>query len=193
MDKSLTYETEEDLLKALREGAAPAFETLYRQYYRMVAKQASDAGREDAEDLFQELLVILVRKIREPEFRLSSKLGTYLYAIAKNLILKNANLKPEFSTGDISAFQRENPGVTEEEEEREKLEKQLIAIAGFLENMEEDCRRVLRLSFFDKRSQSEIAEEMGYAESFVKVKKHRCLDYLRKQVKSHSLFKYHSK
>ena len=193
MDKSLTYESEEELLKALREGAAPAFETLYRQYYRMIARQASDAGRADAEDLFQELLVILVRNIREPGFQLTSKLSTYLFAIAKNLILKNIHPKAEFSSADVSVYQRENPGSTEEEEEREKLEKQLTAIAGLLETLEEDCRRVLRLSFFEKRSQAEIAGEMGYAESFVKVKKHRCLDYLRKQVKLHTLFKHLSK
>lgn len=193
MDKSLTYGSEDDLLSALREGAAPAFEALYRQYYRMVARQASDAGREDAEDLFQEILVILLRNLRDPGFKLTSKLSTYLFAIAKNLLLKNTNPRAEFSTGDVSAYQKESGAAAEETEAREMHEKRLNVITGLLEILEDDCRRVLLLSFFEKRSQSEIAREMGYTESFVKVKKHRCLDYLRKQAKLHALFKHLTK
>ena len=188
MNKSLTYESEEDLLKALRQGAAPAFEILYRQYYRMVAKQAMDAGRLDAEDVFQETLVILVRKVRDPEFRLTAKLSTYLFAIVRNLIYKKTAAQTEFSTGDIAAYQQEAPQAGETPEDREKRDNLLTVVSGYLETLEEDCRQVLLLSFFEKCSQAEIAETMGYAESFVKVKKYRCLEYLRKKVKAHPLF-----
>lgn len=192
MNKSLTYETEDELLKALRQGAAPAFEMLYRQYFRMVAKQTADAGlgSADAEDLFQEVLVVLVRKIKEPEFQLTAKLSTYLFAIARNLILKKASPKAEFSTGEIAAFQTDAPPAANELEDREQRENQLNVVVGYLEALEDDCQQLLKLSFFEKYSQAEIAEKMGYADSFVKVKKHRCLEYLRKQVKTHTLFKH---
>lgn len=190
MYKSLTYETDEALLNGLRQGASPAFETLYRQCFRMVAKQVADLKRPDlnAEDLFQEVLVILLRKVREPDFRLSAKLSTFLFAIARNLILKKANSRSEFSAGDIDAYRKETPEGMEIPEEREKRESQLTVISGFLETLEDDCRQVLLLSFYEKYSQAEIAGRMGYAESFVKVKKFRCLEYLRKKVKSHPLF-----
>lgn len=190
MYKSLTYETDEALLNGLREGTSPAFEMLYRQCFRMVAKQVADMGRPDlnAEDLFQEVLVILLRKVREPDFRLSAKLSTFLFAIARNLILKKANTRSEFSAGDIDAYRKEAPEGMEMPEEREKRESQLTVISGFLETLEDDCRQVLLLSFYEKYSQAEIAGRMGYAESFVKVKKFRCLEYLRKKVKAHPLF-----
>lgn len=190
MYKSLTYETDEALLDGLKEGASAAFEMLYRQCFRMVAKQVTDMGRPDlnAEDLFQEVLVILLRKVREPDFRLSAKLSTFLFAIARNLIFKKANTRVEFSAGDIDAYRKEVPETMEMPEEREKRESQLTVISGFLETLEDDCREVLLLSFYEKYSQAEIAGRMGYAESFVKVKKFRCLEYLRKKVKSHPLF-----
>lgn len=184
------YTNDHALLEALRKESPGAFEKLYRQYYRMVAKQVSDAGAAglDAEDLFQELLVILVRKVRDPEFELTSKLSTFLFAIARNLIFKSMGKQTEFSTGDIALFQREVSQPQDELEEREKRELLLTIVAGNLEIMGEDCRELLKLSFYEKQPQVVIAEKMGYAEAFVKVKKHRCLDYLRKQVKAHPSF-----
>lgn len=192
MYKSLTYESEEELLNALRQGASSAFELLYRQCYRMVAKQVTEAGRPDTEteDVFQEVLVVLVRKVRDPEFQLTSKLSTYLFAIARNLIFKKATDKTEFSTGDVATYQQETPEDAETPEDREKWENQLNIVTGCLEILEEDCRRILMLSFYEKYSQAEIAGLMGYAESFVKVKKHRCLEYLRKKVKANPLFSH---
>lgn len=69
------------------------------------------------------------------------------------------------------------------------MEDRLNVVVGYLELLEDDCREVLRLSFYEKLPQAEIAQVMGYSDSFVKVKKHRCLEYLRKQVKTHPLFK----
>ncbi|MFN0013705.1 MAG: RNA polymerase sigma factor [Saprospiraceae bacterium] len=187
MDKSLTYETDNALLDALRKKEPAAFESLYRQYYRMVAKQVNDQGlpNEDAEDIFQEVLLVLVRKIHDTDFVLSAKLSTYLFAIARNLLLKRSGKQPlvqldENITKPLDV-QLPDTGPSEQEE-------RINAVIGCLAQMEGDCRTLLLMSFYEKRSQVEIAEALGYSEAFVKVKKHRCLSYLRKQVKAHPFF-----
>jgi len=188
MEKSLTYETDEILLDFLRKGDSAAFEFLYRQYYRMVAKQASERGLQDsdAEDVFQEVLIILVRKIHDPAFELSAKLGTFLFAIARNLLLKRSGKAPILHTTDSIPLASDARLV---EAEPDELEEQLSAVVKTLDLLEPECRTLLLLSFYEKRSHAEIAEEMGYTEAFVKVKKHRCLNYLRKHVKQHPLFR----
>lgn len=188
----MTYESDEALLKDLRNGVSQAFEALYRQYYRMVAKQAADAGEADteAEDLFQEVLFVLVRKVRDPEFRLNAKLSTFLFAVARNLLLKKAGKKYETAVIDSTLIHLGGQQLPEDPADIKIREEQLNVVAGYLELLEEDCHEVLMMSFYEKRSQAEIAGIMGYAESFVKVKKHRCLEYLRKQVKTHPLFKH---
>jgi DNA-directed RNA polymerase specialized sigma24 family protein len=46
-------------------------------------------GREeDAEDLLQEALIVLWKNARKPEFTLDAKPSTYVYAVIKNLWLK---------------------------------------------------------------------------------------------------------
>lgn len=192
MNMPLTYESDEALLKDLRNGASQAFETLYRQYYRMVVKQVADAGEAGAyaEDLFQEVLVVLVRKVRDPEFRLNAKLSTFLFAVARNLLLKKAGKKFETSVIDSTLIRLGGHQLPEDPTDIKTREEQLNVVAGYLELLEEDCHEVLMLSFYEKRPQAEIAGIMGYSESFVKVKKHRCLEYLRKQVKKHPLFRH---
>lgn len=190
MVKAVHYKSDSELLLALRQGAPSAFELLYHKYYRMVAKQAANAGRTgaDAEDLFQELLVILVRKIRQPEFQLSAKLSTYLFAIARNLLYKQSGPDTLSRSADTILPERPSENEADELAVRAQREEQLTAVVDQLELLQTDCRQVLKLFFFEKRSQVEIAGILGYSESFVKVKKFRCLDYLRKQVKASPLF-----
>lgn len=191
MPKPLTYESDAAHLMALRREEPAAFEALYRQYFRMVAKQALMMGvtGTDIEDLFQELVLILVRKVRDTQFKLSAKMSTYVYAVARNLLLKKTGKKAEFPVEESSLLALEDSWSADELDARIEMEEQLNVVVGYLELLEDDCREVLRLSFYEKLPQAEIAQIMGYADSFVKVKKHRCLEYLRKQVKTHPLFK----
>lgn len=191
MKKKLQFHSDEALVEALRSDMPAAFEALYRRYYRMVAKQVTDQGRNDidAEDIFQELLFILVGKIRKADFQLTAKLSTFLFAIARNLIYKKAGKKAELSAEENFFTSLNEPAPTDTLDDRKIWEEKLNVVVGHLELMEEDCRRLLRLSFYEKRSQVEISTEMGYSESYVKVKKHRCLNYLRSRVQEHPLFK----
>lgn len=192
MNSNSTYTSDLALVEALKRGAPPAFESLYRQYFRMVNRQAIDfsvAGL-DGEDLFQEVLLVLVRKVRDPNFELTAKLSTLIFAIARNLLLKKADKKTEKPMEEEALFfLAGNRPPEEDPEKREEHEAKLELIASMLDTLEEDCRKVLLLSFFEKCPQSEIAARMGYTEAFVKVKKHRCLEYLRKRAKAHPLFK----
>lgn len=191
MRKALQFETDEVLLEALRQDTPAAFEALYRRYYRMVVKQVNEQRRLDinAEDIFQELLFILVEKIRKPEFQLSAKLSTFLFAISRNLIFKKTGQKTELPGDEMLFSDRNDSEVPDSLEERQILEEKLNVVVGHLELLEEDCRRLLKMSFYEKRSQAEISLEMGYSEAYVKVKKHRCLNYLRNKVQEHALFK----
>ena len=46
----------------------------------------SNGGRpQDAEDVFQEALIILVGKIRKSDFKLTAKLSTYLFSVCRFL------------------------------------------------------------------------------------------------------------
>ena len=187
MDKLNIYRSEAALLEALRKGEATAFEALYRQHFRMIIRLTNEFGAVQIEpaDLFQEVLLVLVRKVQDEDFRLSAKISTFLYAVARNLLLKKSSQKTNLplDEGLLRVWSNEMA-----DQESPNLEERLQAVASCLEKLEPECKKLLDLSFFEKRSQLEIAEIMSYATSFVKVKKHRCLNYLRSELRNHPLF-----
>ncbi len=174
---------EEEWLDRLRAGKKSAYEDLYRRHYRMVEHLILRMGGndEDARDVFQEVLFALVQSIRRPGFQLRGKVSTLLYAIARNLWLKKkAAEQPKAEIGgNLSGIPSEESG------RQEALEKEalLTLVSNGMEELEDDCRSVLRYAFYQNLSHAEIARLMGYTEAFVKVKKFRCLEYLRKIVR----------
>lgn len=185
-------QTEGDFLMELRSGSPNAFEELYRRYYRMVEDMVLKyrGSTEDARDTFQEALFVFVKKLREPGFTLTSKASTYLYAIARNLYLKKSGKSgTEISVDQqVFNFSAQSDPFTDglAQNEQDSL---LKLVSEKLENLEADCRSLIEYSFYQCLSHAQIASLMGYTEAFVKVKKFRCLEYLRKLVKGAPIFK----
>ncbi len=179
-------------LAELRKGSPKAFEELYSRYFRMVEDMVFkfNGGTEDARDVFQEALFVFVKKLREPEFVLTSKASTYIYAIARNLYLKKAGK----ATVEISMDQQQFSFFGEKESAETGMsptekDAMLTMMDDKLGQLEEDCRSVIIYSFYQGLSHAQIAGLTGYTEAFVKVKKFRCLEYLRKLVKATDIFK----
>ena len=78
--------SEQELLLSLKKGSPIAFESLYKKQYRMIVGLITKMGgkQEDAEGIFQETLFVLVKKIREPNFKLTAQISTFMHAIARN-------------------------------------------------------------------------------------------------------------
>ncbi|MDB5257215.1 MAG: subfamily polymerase sigma-24 subunit, partial [Chitinophagaceae bacterium] len=81
---------QDQLILLLRNNERSAFIYVYDTFYPVLARYIHQHGgtREDAEDLFQETVIVLIRNIKRDSFQLSSSMKTYLYAINKNLWLK---------------------------------------------------------------------------------------------------------
>lgn len=189
MDKKSSV-AETDLVDALRNGEASAFEELYARYFKMAASfvQKNQGSDDDARDIFQETLFILVKKLRQADFQLTAKLGTYLYSIIRHLWLKRLKKKGRFQLAPQDD-QEEKIAITDNEiEVKEQFERKHELMADVLETLKEDCRKIILKSFYEKRSHKEIAEIMGYTAQFVRVKLHRCMERFRKQVRSHPDF-----
>ncbi len=179
-------------LAELRKGSPKAFEELYLRYFRMVEDMVFkfNGTAEDARDVFQEALFVFVKKLREPDFTLTSKASTYIYAISRNLYLKKAGK----TTVEISMDQQQFSLFAQSEPDPEGLspnekDSMLSVMSDKLGQLEEDCRTVIMYSFYQGLSHAQIAALTGYTEAFVKVKKFRCLEYLRKLVKATDIFK----
>src|SRR5688500_5506226 len=80
---------DEELLNRLKRNEDSAFKAVYKDIYPMVLKyvRGNNGNHEDAEDIFQEMLIAFLKKLHTPGFELTARLSTYLFSIAKNLWL----------------------------------------------------------------------------------------------------------
>lgn len=177
-----------DFLNKLKTGNETAFRELYKSVFPPCSNLIinNSGTMNDARDIFQESLMILVKNLRKEGFELSCGIKTYLYSIMRNLWLKRLNKK---NKGGLSLVM-DDPSDTEyiliqedELEEKQEKEKQLDIVAEILKDFKEDCRKVLTAFYFKKQSMKEIAAAMDYTNQFIRVKKVRCMDALKKKVK----------
>ena len=141
----------------------------------------NSGDREDAKDLFQNALVILYKKLRDPEFEMTSKISTYLFAIAKNAWLKKITRSKEVRSSSIpdraSDETLSDPIAQEQELNVGSYLHQLIQKIG------EPCKSLITLFHFDKLEWGEIAENLGYKTAHAaRNQKYKCFLKIRKLI-----------
>ncbi len=174
---------EDELILRLKGNDENAFRMVYKSSYPMVAKYVvqNKGSHEDAEDIFQEALIVVLKKLHEPDFHFTAKLGTYLYSVGKNMWLyklrgasKTDSLNDDLEIVDL--------GVTELEDKK-STDKKLEIIAEKIHDLPEVCRKLLIGFYYKKISLKELAKELKLTEGFIRVKKSRCMETFREIVK----------
>ena len=89
--------TDSELLEALRSGRGmnPVLKFLYRQNFEVLKVYViqNSGSEQDAEDIFQEVLVSFIELVRLEKFRGDSSVKTFLYALTRNTWLNELKRK----------------------------------------------------------------------------------------------------
>jgi len=177
--------TEQELLAAMAAGRRDAAEQVYHAHYPTVTKwiMANGGAEADAEDIFQEAMVVLFGKSRSEAFRLTCRIGTYLFAVSKHLWFKRLRAlqrQPRFLADDEAdtATDRAYEDDISAHRERELHYEQLHAA---MDRLGEPCSSLLKAFYHHDKSMQEIAADFGYTNpDNAKTQKYKCLTRLRK-------------
>lgn len=176
--------SESDLLKGVLQNDSGILEYIYRIYYPTIRQHVytNSGNDEDARDVFQETMIIFYRKAKDPEFRLTSSLKTYLYSIAKLVWmrhLKKKQLTITLSDTLLDNFRSEQEIISEiERNERLRVFRQKF------DELSSDCKRILKM-FLLKVPVREITRTMGYkSDQHTKNRRYRCKMSLIKRIRS---------
>lgn len=130
---------------------------------------SNSGSREDAEDIFQEALLILYKKVRSGDFVLSSTVKTFIVGIARNLWY--AELRRKGKESLIVNFDMIQEETASEDEQQYKLAEMAFNLLG------EKCKQLLILFYFKKKSMAEVAHMLEFSnEKVAKNQKYRCLE-----------------
>ena len=135
------------LLDKLRSEDNASFAVLYQYYFPPIATYiTNNYGRnEDAEDIFQEAIIVLLHKVRQPDFQLTAALKTYLFSICRHLWLKRLRDNKLLPVADVEIYQGEHdtflPELHREKSKDEKVQSWIMRITRH-------CQRILKAIFF---------------------------------------------
>jgi RNA polymerase sigma factor (sigma-70 family) len=153
--------TDDVLIEQLKIEDNTSFELLYSFYFPTVASfvRQNSGNLEDAEDIFQEAIIVLLHKVRQPDFALTSSLKTYLYAISKNLWLKRLRGHRHIIVDDFDDYLTETDSFTVEiKPEKTKEEK----LETWLSKVTQQCQNILKALFFYNEPMEKLMVKMGW-------------------------------
>ncbi len=161
-----------------------AIHYILESYYGLLENMViSNSGTTaDAEDVIQDALVAFVEIIRKGTYRREAGIKSFLYTITRNLWITELRKRG-------SAVKRELLFEKEKDVSDEGLMKYLSykdvqkSVTGLLNTLENKCRQLLNLVYFESLPMKEIVTKLGYQnEQVVRNKKHKCMKELEKKI-----------
>ncbi len=179
-------ESEEQLLAEFAIGERPATEKIYKQHFKIINGWIIKNGgsSQDAADVFQEAMMVMYEKAQAEAFRLQCRIGTYLFAISKNLWLKklrDEDRSPAMLSREVGS--EDGPDLAYEDDLNIHREREVHyeLLSGALEQLGEPCKSLLSAFYRYNKNMQEIAQDFGYTNpENAKTQKYKCLARLRK-------------
>lgn len=182
--------TDQEVIAYIRLGKRDqAIKVLYKEFPKIKSNILYSGGdAEIAREIFHDSLILLIEKVCDPRFELTSKLSTYLFGINRFLWkneLRRRNKNPELEWKDTLILSAEDLGYSEEKEEKIKL------LEKVLSQVTERCKKIFELFYFKKQDMDTIARELEFSSvNSAKTQKYKCMERaieLAKQLSANEL------
>jgi len=174
-----------DLLNGIRRNDTIVLQFIYKNFYSkinfFIKKNSGDD--DDANDIFQEAIIIIFRKLKANELVLDCTFETYLYSVCRFLWLKQLD-KRKVEKEKIKDNHEYHDDIYDDGLEKVvDLNERYRLYQKHFTNLGKDCQKVLQL-YFDKVPLKNIAQIMGFkSEKYAKKRKFKCKEYLIKSIK----------
>ncbi|WP_448518178.1 RNA polymerase sigma factor [Rhodoflexus sp.] len=188
------FADEDKLVAALQQGSQKAEEYLYKKHKSMVINLILQKGgtADEAEDIYQETILVAMEKISSPDFIRQAQLKTFIYSIAKNKFRKEIRDNPDRKGVPIQTGEGDDdePGMLEKylgapaNEDSEWYEEQMQLLRQEMSKIGETCRQLLEAWYERKWGDSnELAAQFGKSSGeALKMSVHKCREKLRKNI-----------
>jgi len=170
------------LRQALLANRAQTLTQLYRRAFpavqRLVRRQGGSA--EDAQDVFQDALVVLYEQAVAGTLVLTASASTYLVGVSRHLwqheLRRRARLPHEPLPDDPGPLLADAPAAEEPAS---------FAVLDYVQQLGDKCRAVLLAFYYFQQPLTQIAAAHGYRSvRSATVQKFKCLERLREKVRA---------
>ncbi len=180
----MIHYSDEAILEGLRLRSDYIINFIYKEYFPLIKFLVYENGGsgEDAEDVFQDGIIIIYNKISLNELKLTCSFKTYMYSVCRNLWLQKLGKRKAIfdKLTDVEEFIDLPQDLLKEASIAEAEMHRIIQI-HFLA-LPDDCQKVLKL-FLKNIPLRDIAGIMGFkTENYAKTRKYLCKEELKKRI-----------
>ncbi|HMU46055.1 MAG TPA: sigma-70 family RNA polymerase sigma factor [Chitinophagaceae bacterium] len=172
-----------------------AIRELYRGYFDMVRIYVvnNSGNQQDAEDIFQDVIVSFIDIIQKNKFRGESSLKTFFYSLSRHTWLNELKRRgraqareEKYERGKDTMEFDTSHFIADRERKQE--------VIRLVDELGEACKKILMMFYYENLSMKEILESMHYEnEQVVRNKKYKCLKQLEQMINEHPELKQNLK
>lgn len=175
--------TDNEIIECLRNRQSYVVRYLSDRYMPMIRLLVNHKGGsdEDARDIFQDGLIIMLEKIDNKQFALTCKFRTFLYCVCENL-WKTVLDKRWAATNYLT--RRNEP--ENDKDFTDQIDYQMYEgiLKDVFKTLDPISKKILTL-YWKEFSPQEIADKLGYTNGYVRKKKSEAQSELIEKVKRH--------
>lgn len=182
--------TDAQIVKGIHENDDRIWRYIYRTYRthffstlrgKILAQMFCN---EDWEDVFEESILTLMRKVKDDTFSVVRNGGLFCYLVeigkghAKNKMRKMRQLNEQEKEKIADNVHRENsnPDLTTDDKQRAQDE----FLERVIDSLPSDCKIIMKQFYWDNKPMDEIASMVGLANAnSAKTRKNKCMNKLR--------------
>ncbi|NND62134.1 MAG: sigma-70 family RNA polymerase sigma factor [Flavobacteriaceae bacterium] len=172
------------LVQSIKKNDPVVLKKLYQEnYFKVEGFILKNSGsKPQAKDIYQEAFMAMYQNIKADKFTPQNEtaLQGYLYRIAKNKwtdFLRSSEFKKTTALESFAQVSDEiDEGIIEDEMAKNS---QLEAAMNAFKKLGEECKHLLEVFYFQKKSMNEIALLYNIGEASARNKKYRCIQKLK--------------
>jgi RNA polymerase sigma factor (sigma-70 family) len=176
-----TDQTNQRLITGFKKNDSFILEGVYARVFPKIKVHIlkNNGDENQAKDIYQEAFIACWKSIKANKLSEDGNVEAYLYRIAKNKwtdYLRSSDYKKRASNTsiiDLTKADDENSELDQEEENR-------IVMRKALQQLGRNCKTLLNLFYYERKSMNEISQVMNLASSSARNQKYRCMEKLRK-------------
>jgi RNA polymerase sigma factor (sigma-70 family) len=178
--------TDITLLQTLHSGTNidDAIRQLYRTQFNITAAyvKQNNGNEEDAEDIFQEVVLTFIELVKKDKFRGESSISTFLYALTRNTWLNELKRRGRAKLRD-EKFEKgkETTGI---DVSHYLINREMkIQLMELVNSLGETCKKILLAFYFENLAMKDILKLLDYEnEQVVRNKKYKCLKQMEQMM-----------
>ncbi|MGZ3752555.1 MAG: RNA polymerase sigma factor [Mucilaginibacter sp.] len=185
MNKVVAF-SDKELIETLKKERVSdlVIKFLYKNYYHGLSNyiRLNQGSEQDAEDIFQEVVVSFIEIVKSDKFRGESSIKTFLYTLGRYAWLNELKKRAR----SLSREEKYEVGKDQEDKDVSQL---LIGreakglVMDIIEKLGDVCKRILVAYYYNDLSMKEILPLMDFQnEQVLRNKKYKCLKSLEQML-----------